>query len=282
MNEPLFDRLTAVSAFFAVAAVLLLRPADPPPANVDRIKQRHVVGLVLLALSVGSLLYRWIGSVVTLPTDMRLGTFRDALLAATCGFGIAAAILSVTATELADRVKSFLAVAASGAIALMVAAAWEWALLWISLLAFGCWAVMRITQRIAQTEQATDETIGLLDEAPRESGLIMLASASVLVLLLGTWQHVVKNESQRNTRSQRYSAWPRATALANAWERSGWVVKSDENNPKNPDRASAELVTTMAAREQHIAWGLGAMLLVVAGVAWRQSKAEPQEHPHEC
>ena len=279
MNEPLFDSLTAVSAFFAIAAVLTLRPADPPPTNVDRIKQRHIVGLALLVMSVGALLYRWIGSVVTLPTGLRLGIVREALLTATCGFGIAAAILSVTATALADRVKSFLAVAACGAIALMIGVAWEWALLWVSLLAFGCWAVLRITQRIAKTAESTIE---MPDDAPREPGLIMFAAASVLVLLLGTWQHVVKNESQRNTRSQRYSAWPRATALANAWERSGWVVKSDENNPKNPDRASAELVTTMAAREQHIAWGLGAMLLVVAGVAWRQSKAEPQEHPHEC
>ena len=279
MNEPLFDSLTAVSAFFAIAAVLTLQPADPPPTNVDRIKQRHIVGLALLALSVGALLYRWIGTVVTVPTGMRLGIIREALLTATCGFGIAAAILSVTAMALADRVKSFLAVAACGAIALMIAAAWDWALLWISLLAFGCWAVLRITQRIAKTAESTIE---MLDEAPRESGLIMLAAASVLVLLLGTWQHVVKNESQRNTRSQRYSAWPRATALANAWERSGWVVKSDENNPKNPDRASSELVTTLASREQHIAWGLATMMLVVAGVAWRQSKDLPKEQPHEC
>lgn len=279
MNEPLFDSLTAVSAFLAVAAVLTLRPADPPPTNVDRIKQRHIAGLALLVLSVGALLYRWIGSVVTVPTDMRLGIVREALLTATCGFGIAAAILSVTATALADRVKSFLAVAACGAIALMIGVAWEWALLWVSLLAFGCWAVLRITQRIAKTAESTIE---MPDDAPREPGLIMFAAASVLVLLLGTWQHVVKNESQRNTRSQRYSAWPRATALANAWERSGWVVKSDENNPKKLDRASAELVTRLAAREQHIAWGLATMMLVVAGVAWRQSKDLPKEQPHEC
>jgi len=297
MNEPLFDSLTAVSAFFAIAAVLTLRPADPPPTNVDRIKQRHVVGLVLLVLSVAALLFRWIDCLMTVPVELRSGaygrvktgtdypillnfeTIKHALLTIICGFGIVAAILSVTVVTVADRVKSFLAVAACGTIALMIAAAWEWALLWITLLAFGCWAVLRITQRIAKTAESTIE---MPDEAPREPGLIMLAAASVLVLLLGTWQHVVKNESQRNTRSQRYSAWPRATALANAWERSGWVVKSDENNPKKPDRASSELVTTLASREQHIAWGLATMMLVVAGVAWRQSKDLPKEQPHEC
>jgi hypothetical protein len=194
-------------------------------------------------------------------------------------------------------------------IALLLAAAWEWALLWIALLAFGCWAVMRVTQRAADVgsdnsgeinsaqeivgqESAGQEAVGpesavkvaagfaefnaaigaaTEHETPRESGLIMLAAAALLVILLGTWQHVVEHEGQRLTRSTRYSAWPRATALANAWERSGWVVKRDEHSPQQFDRASVELMARTASREQNIAWGLGVMLLVVAGVAWRQS-----------
>lgn len=278
MNEPLFDGLTAVSAFLAIAGVLTLRPTDPPPLNVDRIKQRQILSVLLLTLSVGALLYRWIGSVVTVPTESRLGIFRDAGLAMACGFGFVAAILSVTATDLADRVKSFLVVAACGAIVLIIAAAWEWALLWISLLAFGCWSLIRITQPVANTTVATVEST---EEAPREPGFIMLAATSILVLLLGTWQHVVTNESQRNTRSQRYSAWPRATALADAWERSGWVLKSDKNNRNQPDRASVELVSKLASREQRIALGLGAMLLVVAGTAWRQAQDVSEEHSSE-
>lgn len=274
MNEPLFDGLTAVSAFLAISAVLTLRPADPPPINLDRIKQRQVIGLVLLVLSIGALLYRWIDSVTAFPAELRLSLVRQALLTAVCGFGIAAAILSVTATTVAARVKSFLAVAACGVIALVLAAAWEWALLWIALLAFGVWAVVRISRRAAIADDAVSD-----NDPRRELGLIMFAAASVLVVLLGTWQHVVKNESQRQTRSTRYSAWPRATALANAWERSGWVVKADENDSKKLDLASAELVSVLAAREQRIACGLGAMLLVVAGVAWRQSSQSHSKEP---
>lgn len=279
MNEPLFDSLTAVSAFFAIAAVWTLKPADPPPANAECSNQRHAIGLSLLALSVGALLYRWIDSVMAFPVADRLSWVRQAFLTAVCGFGIAAAIMSVTATTLTARFKSFLAVAASGAIALMIAAAWEWVLLWIALLAFGCWLAIRATQNDADSAEGRVDSF---DETPRESGLIMLAATAVLVLLFGTWQHVVEHESQRHTRSTRYSAWPRATALANAWERSGWVVKKDETNPQKSDPLSAELVTTLATREQHIAWGLGAMLLVVAGVAWRQSMDSSKEVSHEC
>lgn len=272
MNEPLFDGLTVVGAFLAIAAVLTLRPADPPPTNVDRVKQRHIIGLVLLALTVGALLLRWIDSATAFSAENRLGSFRHGLLMAVCGLGVAAAILSVTATTLAARVKSFLAVALCGAISLMLAAAWEWALLWTALLAFGAWAMMKLSACEANVA-------GLDGDAPRESGLIMLAAVSLLVLLLGTWQHVVEHESQRQTRSQRYSAWPRATALANAWERSGWVVKADDDDSKQPDRASAELVSQVAAREQRIAWGLAAMMLVVAGVAWRQAVPWPSREP---
>ncbi len=279
MNEPLFDSLTAVSALFAMAAVWTLKPADPPPANAERIKQRHAIGQSLLALSVGALLYRWIDSVMALSVADRLGSVRQAFLTAVCGFGIAAAILSVTATTVTARVKSFLAVAVSGAIALIIAAAWEWVLLWIALLAFGCWIALRATQKNAESAEDRDDSV---DETPRESSLIMFAATSMLVLLLGTWQHVVEHESQRHTRSTRYSAWPRATALANAWERSGWVVKKDETNLQKSDPLSAELVTTLATREQHIAWGLGAMLLVVTGVAWRQSMDSSKEVSHEC
>ena len=272
MDEPLFDGLTAVGVFLTIAAVLTLRPVDPLIANVDRAKQRHAIGLALLVLSVGALLYRWIATMKALPIEVRPGSARQGLLTAVCGFGVAAAILSVTAATVADRVKSFLAVASCGAIALMLAAAWEWALLWIALLAFGSWAVMWLSQRSA-------DDAGLGGAAPREPGLIMLGSAALLVLLLGTWQHVVEHESQRQTRSKRYSAWPRATALANAWERSGWVVKADDNDSKKPDRVSAELVSRVVAREQRIAWGLGAMMLVVAGVAWRQSSPPRSAEP---
>lgn len=272
MDEPLFDGLTAVGAFLAIVAVLTLRSVDEPPANSNRAKQRHVVGLVLLALSVGALLFRWIDSATEVSAETQLGSVRQGLLTAVCGFGVAAAILSVTAVSLAARVKSFLAVAMCGTIALMLAAAWEWALLWTALLAFGAWAMMKLSRR------ETNVT-GLDGDAPRESSLIMLGAVSLLVLLLGTWQHVVEYESQRQTRSQRYSAWPRATALANAWERSGWVVKADENDSKKSDLASAELVSQVALREQRIAWGLGAMMLVVAGVAWRQLSLLPSTEP---
>ncbi len=92
-----------------------------------------------------------------------------------------------------------------------------------------------------------------------EPALVLFASSALLLLLLGTWQHVVEHETQRKTRSPRYSAWPRATALRDAWERTGWTAKLQPSDDERlPDAPS---------REQHVALGLGALLLLFVTAA---------------
>ncbi len=292
MDEPLIDWVTVVAAFLGVAAVLTLRVDESVKTNADRVRQQHCVGLLLLTLCVGALMSRWVESLMALPLAMRPPVGRQVILAAVCGFGIAAAILSVTASTVAARMKSFLAVVANVVLALIVAAAWKWAALLIALLASGAYAAVvsyrRINRRAGEVKLITssnqrerplcDRTYQADafrpptdDTVPREPALVLITAVGLLLLLLGTWQHVVSREGQRTTRSQRYSAWPRVTALKDAWERTGWVAKADEKNSTQTNAESVQRVTVVAAREQRIAWGLGALLLVVAGVAWRQA-----------
>ncbi|HLQ46497.1 MAG TPA: hypothetical protein VK137_17265, partial [Planctomycetaceae bacterium] len=142
MDEPLFDGLTAVSVLLGAAAAVMLQSDGWEVAAADRAQRRRAAGHVLLGLCLVPLLSRWVGSVLALPPEFRPGWGRCGAMSVACGAGIVAAIKLVTTATIVSRVTSFLVMAGCGMLALIVAAAWEWALLWLTLLAAGTWTAM--------------------------------------------------------------------------------------------------------------------------------------------
>ncbi len=263
MGEPLFDGVSATIVLFGSVAVIVLRSAGVDAENVERKRRFNLVGHLLLGVSVSLLLYHWIDAVTLLPADARPSYWWSGSLSTACGIGLVAAVKAVIAESIARRVQYFLIAAISGAISLAIASAWDWALLLLALLSSGI-ALAQWSSTRTRVANPPPEDV----ESSRELALVLTASALLLLLLLGTWQHVIANEAQRQTRSSRYSAWPRATALRNAWERTGWAAKPDDDK-------SAKQVADVASREQRIALGLGSLLLVVAATACCRTNREP-------
>ena len=263
MGEPLFDEITAAIVLFGVAGVLVLRLAVAQATDVRRAFRLDATGHVFLGIAVSLLLYRWISGVTALPSDVRPSSWVSGTLAVVCSLGIVAAVKAVIGVSAARRTRDFAIAAYCGAMALAVAAAWEWVWLLLALLTVGVALVMwRLARHRDVT--ATDNS----REPHREPVLVLIVSAAMLLLLLGTWQHVIENETHRQTRSPRYSAWPRATALRDAWERTGWIAKPKDNDP-------SQRAAKVASHEQRIALGLGSLLMVVVIVALRRASHEP-------
>ena len=260
MGEPLFDEISAAIVGSGAVAILLLRLACVETTNVDHARRLSIIGHLWLSLAVSLLLYRWIDAVTSLPSDSRPNLWKSGALTVMCGIGLVAAVKAVIGGAHTHRIWHFAIAATCGAVALIIAAAWDWALLMLALLTTGLALAMWISKRAASAAVPDDEAV----DQPREPVLVFCVSAALLLLLLGTWQHVVENETQRKTRSPRYSAWPRPTALRDAWERTDWTAKQGAAD-------SSVRVSQAASREQRIALGLGVLLLVVATSAWHKS-----------
>ncbi len=246
MGEPLFDGVSAAIVVSGAVAIIVLRSAEA--ANLDRSRQLSLIGHLLLGVSVSLLLYRWVDAVTSLPPEARPNVWRSGALAVACGIGLVAAVKSVIDPTVIGRFKHLTAAVGCAESALLLAAEWQWALL-LQVLWLGGFALAKWFSPRAGHEKMADEC-----DRHHEPALVLFASSALLLLLLGTWQHVVEHETQRKTRSPRYSAWPRATALRDAWERTGWTVK-----PQPSDDAG---LSNTPPREQHVALGLGALLLL--------------------
>lgn len=268
MGEPLFDGLSLAIVVGGVVAILLLHLAHIETANSERVQRLRVIGHLCLGITVSLLLFRWIEAVMSLPSVSRPNLWRSGALSVICGVGLVAALKAVIGGAHIHRVRYFVMTAACGVVALGIAAAWEWALLALVLLTSGLALALWISKRATSSAISDDGA----SEQPREPVLVVLVSAALLLLLLGTWQHVVDHETQRTTRSPRYSAWPRPTALRDAWERTDWTAKQGD--------ADSDLrVAKSSAHEQSTALGLGFLLLVVAMAAGQRSRprlADPE------
>lgn len=268
MGEPLFDGMTAAIVFLGAAAVIVLRSASDGVANAERLWWFNFVGHLLLGSAVSLLLFRWIDAVTDLPAGVRPNAWRSGALSVACGIGLVAVVKAGIGVSITSRVRYFVIAAVSGAISLFLAAAWDWALVLLAMLSAGiALTLWRSAQRGSAhahfVHPATDD-----EEPQREPALVLIVSTLLLLLLLGTWQHVIENETQRKTRSPRYSAWPRATALRDAWERTGWTAKPGDDD-------STHRVADIASREQRIALGLGSLLLIVAMASRCRTSREP-------
>lgn len=261
MGEPLFDELTAAFVSCGIAAVVILRSAAEC-AEPDTAKTRGLIGHLLLGIAVSLLLYRWADAVASLPPQARPNLWLSGGLSATCGIALTAAVKGVIASSVAHRVRYFAIAVFSGAIALVLALAWAWAILLLTLL-----AASFALNRWFMNRSRGDNSVENDGDSNREPTLVLIVSSALLLLLLGTWRHVIENEAQRKTRSPRYSAWPRATALRNAWERTGWAAKPS-------DSESANRLEDVASREQRVALGLGSLLLVVVLASRRETNHE--------
>lgn len=290
MGEPLFDGVSAAIVLFGSAAVVVLRLAGVDAENVERTRRFNLAGNMLLGIAVSLLLYRWIDAVTLLPELSRSNVWRSGALSIACSIGIVAAMKAVIGPSVISRVRHFGIATVYGAIALLIPWAWEWTFAKLSRLA----SLFAFSHIMAQRMEILFLTMLILamlapgialamwfpiraktpasmttdGDKHREPVLVLFTSAALLLLLLGTWQHVIANEAQRKTRSSRYSAWPRATAIRNAWERTDWTAKPDDNK-------SASRVADAASQEQRIAMGLGSLLLVVAATACYRTSREP-------
>lgn len=260
MGEPLFDGISAAVILAGAVAVLLLRSAVAETANPDRSRRLSVIGHVCLSIAVSLLLYRWIAAVTSLLLTFQPNVWRSGALSVACGIGLAAAVKAVIGGTSANLRRNFTVTGVCGVAALSIAATWEWALLVLAMLTSGLALAMWLSQRPTSIAIPNDEPT-----QPREPVLVFCVCAALLLLLVGTWQHVVEHESHRRTRSPRYSAWPRPSALHDAWERTGWI-------PKTEDADSRVRVAEASTREQLVATGLGLLLLVVAVTAWQTSR----------
>jgi len=263
MGEPLFDGVSAAIVLFGLISVLALRASVVDAEIIQRARKFDLAGHVLLGIAVSLLLFRWIDAVTDLSLEARPSFWRSGSLSTTCGIGLIAALKAVIAGTIARRVQYFVITAVSAVISLAIASAWDWALLVLAMLCSGLAVAQWCTTRNRISDDSLDDV-----ESPREPVLVLGISAMVVLLLLGTWEHVITNEAQRKTRSSRYSAWPRATALRNAWERTGWSARTADDN-------STQQVEDVAAREQWIALGLGSLLLVVAATACFRTRHAP-------
>lgn len=267
MGEPLFDMTSAAIVVLGTAAVAFMHSSTDDAVNAQRRRRLSVVGHALLGLAVSLLLYRWVGSVTSLPANVQPNFWRSGSLCVSCGIGIIAAFKAVLSPTPTLRGLYFVISVTSSAVALMIASAWDWALLLLALLAAGIALTLRNTADVSNAT-ANEEANG-----QQEPGLVTFFSAGFLLLLLGTWQHVIQNETHRQTRSPRYSAWPRATALRDAWERTGWNIKPE-------DAKSAEQVERAYFDEQRIALPLAALLLIVALLPRRLVRQPSSESDH--
>ncbi len=300
MGEPLVDGLTVLTVLLNVAAVAVIRwnataGANAADAASERARQFNVIGQVLLGLGVAPLLWRWIVTFKSLPADGRIDSWRWMLLITFCGAGVAAAVKVVTANRSRERWQSFLMVGGCCVAVLAVAAQWDWTMLVLAVVVGTAWFLWRTQwwqgtrptpQRALRGEQevvgssafgrpacrtppegGTTNLFFLAYLNAREPVIVVLSAAALLLLILGTWNHVLDRETHRQTRSARYSAWPRATALQDAWERTDWIAKPD-------DAESARRVEESASREKRIVVGLGFLLSVVASVSWSQSRCD--------
>lgn len=261
MGEPLFDELSAAFVLCGLVAVVVLRSAAECP-DLETANTRGVVGHILLGIAVSILLYRWSDTITSLPSLPRQSVWQSGALSTACGIGLVAATKAVIAVSVASRVRYFVIAVVSSSIALSIASAWFWAALLLVLLATGLLLGRWLARRTELEQPNSDEV-----ESQREPTLVVLVSATLLLLLIGTWHHVVEHETQRKTRSPRYSAWPRATALRNAWERTDWMANPD-------DKDSAVRTAKVALREQRVAIGLGSLLLIVALAARRNTSQD--------
>lgn len=289
MGEPLFDGVSAAIVLFGSAAAVVLRLAGVDAENVERTRRFNLAGNMLLGIAVSLLLYRWIDAVTLLPELSRSNVWRSGALSIACSIGIVAAMKAVIGPSVVSRVRHFGIAGVYCTISLLIPWTWEWTFQKLSrlalLFAFShimaqgmellFLTIMILTMLAPGIALAMWFPIRAMSAAPmtadgdehREPALLLFTSAALLLLLFGTWQHVIEYEAQRRTRSPRYSAWPRATALRNAWERTGWETKPD-------DEASAIRVANVASREQRIALGLGSLLLVVALAARHRANHE--------
>jgi hypothetical protein len=260
MGEPLCDEISAALIGSGLVSIWLLRSANAETANLDRARRLTVIGHLWLGLAISLLLYRWIDALTSLPSALRPNLWRSGALTATCGIGLAAAVKAVIGEARRARIRNFAIASACGVVALGIAAAWNWAFLVLMLLigslTLATWNSKRVASAVILDDERTDQS--------REPVLVCLVGAAVLLLLLGTWQHVVEYEAQRTTRSPRFSAWPRPSALRDAWERTDWTTKRGAAD-------SSARVAKSASHEQRVALGLGLCLLVVSTFGWHKS-----------
>ncbi len=258
MGEPLFDGVSAAIVTSGAVAIIVLRFVET--ANPDRSRHLSLIGHLLLGVSVSLLLYRWVDAVTSLPSESRPNVWRSGALAVACGIGIVAAVKSVVGPTVMGRINHLVAAVGCVESALLFAAEWQWALL-LQVLWLGGFALAKWYPSRAGHEKLADER-----DRHHEPALVLFVSSALLLLLFGTWQHVVGHETQRKTRSPRYSAWPRTTAIHDAWERTGWTTKQQQSDDPR--------LSDVARREQSVALGLGALLLVVVSAALWQPKSK--------
>lgn len=282
MDEPLFDGVSAAIVLIGSGAVITLRLAVTDVANAARTRQFWIVGNVLLGIAVSLFLYRWIDSATSLSSPSRSDLWRSGLLVTTSAIGLVASVKSVLEQIAIRRIRFFVIAVVYGVISALIPATWDWffqmlsspswppiiatsflMILFLSVLAPGILNAVWFPFQETLVAKSVDD-----HERLREPTLVLSISAAMLLLLLGTWQHAIANETQRETRSSRFSAWPRATALRNAWERTGWAVKPT-------DKSSEQRVAEIALSEQRIAWGLGSLLLILAIASALQAPSEP-------
>lgn len=304
MNEPLWDGMSAAAVVFGVIAVVVLRIARGSPNPSSSTKTLSLVGYVALVLCLAVFLIRWAQGISALADDQRPSFVRSAALLMSCAAGVGVAISLLASRDQRAQRNHFAFLSGLVATACFFAV-WQWAVLVLVLIVPGVWFATNSKREQSRTHlpqqnsnqsdvPALADALGSTRQTPegvqineghatatKEPVLVGVLTALLLLLLLGTWDHVFEREIQRETRSPRYSAWPRATALHDAWQRTGWTVKPE-------DKGSVKFVESTASREQHIAWGLGALMLVIAVAARGVSKSESdvpptdlhQEPPH--
>lgn len=257
MGEPLLDHNSILVVTLGCFAVLLLRWKTPEISQANLPSRLRLLGNILLGIAVWLLSVRWMNTQASIAAGSRPSLWLSSLLSVACGFSAFFAVKTVVVESLKWRIRYFCATLAGGVVALFSVAHWFWGTLLIALLV--CVLVLR-TRNLKTS--AMLGLHGVVWGESRESGLVMMAGAALLLMLLGSWQHVFDNELQRQTRSPRFSAWPRPSALHDAWERTGWIT-----SPR--DQSSASHATIVSTQEQRVAWGLGSLLMLLCFVSWR-------------
>jgi hypothetical protein len=257
MGEPLLDHNSILVVVLGCFAVLLLRCQTTVSSRGNQPTPLRLLANILLGFAAWMLSVRWMNTQASIAADSRPSLWLSSLLSVACGLSVFFAVKTVVAESLAWRIRHFCATLAGCAAALFSVAFWLWGALLITLSVSVFVLFLRRPKPIAM--------LGLrriLRGEPRESGLVTMTGAALLLVLLGSWQHVFDHEIQRQTRSPRFSAWPRASALRDAWERTGWIA-----SPR--DESSGNRVAVVSAQEQRVAWGLGSLLMLLSFVAWR-------------
>ena len=232
------------------------------------------LGQVLLGFAVSLLLWRWIDSYWSVSSAGKTASvwLSIGLTAFFCGIGIAGAVNALFGVTAHSRQIGFLITCGCGVAAMLLAQAWLVALLSLTMLTGAAFTerwwphgtAPRHPSPLSGGEREPDTCdVYRPDHRVHEPTLLLVTGIGLLVLLLGTWQHVLDYEVQRKTRSQRYSAWTRPRALENAWERTDVLPRPTD--PQSPARSGQ-----LSARETATSAGLFALLLIVAGYGWRR------------